>query len=278
MGQEQGEANFDALDSEIRRLWVARTFNSRHLPSVKITAFCPTLNRPELLGRMIKCFENQTYQNRELIILDDGGQFENQSGDKWSLISVPRRFRSLGEKNNAVIALASFDSEAIAKADDDDVYSPWWLESLVDALGRGELVQPRWAVDFVDGEWVQSETFNRKTNRFAYHGCWAYRRDLIEKTGGYRPEYAGDDQEFDRRLQKLGIRSVGIDEKRFKPFYWYSRHLPGRLSDRTRQTGSPKEAYKERGEEVKYVGKVPEWTGEKVWEREIPTKQIIRQW
>ncbi len=122
--------------------------------SLKITAFCPTLNRPELLGRLIKCFEHQTYDNRELIILDDGGQYESgQKGDRWELISVPRRFRTLGEKNNAAMAMASFDSKALAKADDDDIYAPWWLESLADALGRAEVVQPKLVVDFVGGEW-----------------------------------------------------------------------------------------------------------------------------
>src|SRR5580765_6828140 len=127
---------------------------------MKITAFCPTLNRPELLGRLIKCFENQTYQDRELIILDDGGQYENQKGDRWEVVSVPRRFASLGEKNNAAIALADFDTWALAKADDDDIYMPWWLESLVDALKRCEFVQPRHAIDFVEGEWVQSDRFH----------------------------------------------------------------------------------------------------------------------
>lgn len=241
---------------------------------LKITAFCPTLNRPELLGRLIACFQQQTYQNRELIILDDGGQYMNQSGDRWELISVPRRFSSLGEKNNAAIALASFDTWALAKADDDDIYMPWWLESLAEALKKGELVQPRHAIDFVNGEWVQSETYNRKTNRFAYHGCWAFRRSLIEKYGGYRPEYAGDDQEFDKRLRSLGVASVGIDVKKYKPFYWYNRPLPGRISDR----GPSKQAYMETGRKVSYVGVVPEWTGERVWEREIPTKVIERQW
>ena len=241
---------------------------------MKLTAFCPTLNRPELLGRLIACFNQQTHENRELIILDDGGQYANQKGDRWEIVSVPRRFRSLGEKNNAAIALASFDSDAVCKADDDDIYMPWWLESLADALAKAQWVQPRHAMDYVNGEWVQSETYSRKTLRFAYHGCWAYRRSLIEKTGGYRPEYAGDDQEMDRRLRAAGLTSVGIDEKKYKPFYWYNRPLPGRISTR----GGSKQAYVDTGNSVPYVGAVPEWKGERVWEREIPSKQITRPW
>ena len=48
---------------------------------------------------------------RELMILDDAGQYENQEGDGWRLISIPSRFRSLGEKRNACAALASPDVE-----------------------------------------------------------------------------------------------------------------------------------------------------------------------
>jgi len=238
---------------------------------MKITAFCPTLNRPELLGRLIKCFEHQTYENRELIILDDGGQYKNQCGDRWELVSVQRRFRSLGEKNNAAIAMASFDSEAVLKADDDDIYMPWWFESMAEAFERGAWVQPRYAIDFVEGEWVQVATHNPKNTNFCYHGCWGYLRSLIERTGGYHPEYAGDDQEYDRRLRALGMHSVGI---KGPPFYWYNRPLPGRISTR----GGSKQDYVDTGINVKYVGKVPEWKGERVWERSIPTRQIARFW
>lgn len=241
---------------------------------MKITAFCPTLNRPELLGRLIACWEHQTYANRELVILDDGGQYENQSGDRWQLISVPRRFRSLGEKNNAAMALASFDSVGIAKADDDDVYMPWWIESLAEALRRGEWVQPRLAMDFLGGEWVRSETHGRPGRSCSYHGCWAYRRSLIEKTGGYRAEYAGDDQEYDKRLRQLGYVAVGLDESKYPPFYWYNRPLPGRISER----GGSQQAYLDTGAQVPYVGKVPKWEGEAVWEWEIPKKRVARQW
>lgn len=241
---------------------------------MKITAFCPTLNRPDLLPRLIKCFEHQTYKERELIILDDGGQYENQKGDRWEIVSVPRRFRSLGEKNNAVMALASWDSEGLAKADDDDIYMPWWLESIAEALSHAPVCQPRRAIDFVDGKWTQIETFNRRDpNRFAYHGCWGYRRSLIEETGGYHPEYAGDDQEFDRRLKRAGTKSAGLASK-FPPFYWYNRPLSGRISER----GGSLQAYKDTGLEVPFVGFLPEWKGSPDWERAIPDTLIERGW
>jgi len=57
---------------------------------------------------MIHCFLEQDYPagQRELIVLDDAGQYENQSGPGWRLVSTAQRFPTLGEKRNAAAALA----------------------------------------------------------------------------------------------------------------------------------------------------------------------------
>jgi len=70
---------------------------------MKLAAVCCTFRRPHLLGELIESFLRQDYPRelRELIILDDAGDYDNQQGDGWQLISMPRRFRSLGEKRNA---------------------------------------------------------------------------------------------------------------------------------------------------------------------------------
>ncbi|MEZ6097180.1 MAG: hypothetical protein R3C03_23650 [Pirellulaceae bacterium] len=64
---------------------------------MKLAALCCTYLRPQSLGQLIECFLRQDYHRdqRELIILDDAGQYENQSGEGWRLISVPHRFNSL---------------------------------------------------------------------------------------------------------------------------------------------------------------------------------------
>lgn len=240
-----------------------------------LCGFTPTCNRPELLGRMIKCFSRQTYENRFLVILDDLGQYDNQSGDRWELVSVRRRILSLGEKNNCAVAMAPRDTFALVKMDDDDFYAPWHFEAMAEALERGDLVQPRHAIDFVDGRWVVSETYNRRfEDHFAYHGTWAFRRSLFERVGGYRPRYAGDDGELQERLLALGVRSVDVDQK-YPVSYWYNRGLPGRISER----GGSEQAYWESAPaEPKWVGKVPEWTSNEDWERPIPTERIARPW
>ena len=80
---------------------------------MKLAALCCTFHRPHLLGQLIESFLRQDYPRhlRELAILDDAGQYDNQAGEGWRLISVPARFRTLGEKRNACAALASPDAE-----------------------------------------------------------------------------------------------------------------------------------------------------------------------
>ena len=61
---------------------------------MKLAALCCTFRRPHTLGQLIESYLRQDYPRelRELIILDDAGQYENQSGVGWQLVSIPRRF------------------------------------------------------------------------------------------------------------------------------------------------------------------------------------------
>ena len=61
---------------------------------MKLAALCCTYLRPDGLGQLIECFKRQNYplDQRELVILDDAGQYENQSGEGWRLVSIPSRF------------------------------------------------------------------------------------------------------------------------------------------------------------------------------------------
>ena len=108
---------------------------------MKIAAVCCTYLRPKHLGWLIKCFLEQDYADRELVILDDADQYDNQRGDGWELVSVRRRFRSLGEKRNAAIAMTSSDADALAVWDDDDLYLPWALSASVAALEAAPVVE-----------------------------------------------------------------------------------------------------------------------------------------
>lgn len=65
------------------------------------SAVCSTYGRPTLLAEAIKCFLDQDYPNKELIIINDQGEFPIELiGDfpEIRLYNVAQRFPSLGAK------------------------------------------------------------------------------------------------------------------------------------------------------------------------------------
>ena len=129
------------------------------------------------------------------------------------MISIPRRFRSLGEKRNACAALASPDVEGFLVADDDDIYMPHWFRTQAEALTKAEWSRPGLVlVEHNDGL-REAETAG------LYHGGWAFRKSAF-KVIGYGPHNNGEDQELAGRLSEAGVTE--FDPCTFAdPFYVY---------------------------------------------------------
>jgi len=186
---------------------------------MNIAAVCCTYLRPRELGRLIQCFLEQDYPaaRRELVILDDAGQYDDQQGDRWRLVSTSRRFHSLGEKRNVAAAMVADDVEALAVWDDDDVYLPWALSASVAALETADWSRPSLVLHArADGALEQHLTGG------LFHGGWAYRREVFERVGGYPAENNGEDQSLARRLEAIGAAQSDPCRLGFLPFYVYS--------------------------------------------------------
>ena len=58
---------------------------SSELPLV--SCLCPTYRRPQLLENSIACFLDQNYpaDRRELVVLDDAGELQSQTGEGWQI-------------------------------------------------------------------------------------------------------------------------------------------------------------------------------------------------
>jgi hypothetical protein len=183
---------------------------------MKLAALCCTYLRPELLGELIESFRRQDYplRDRELIVLDDAGQYECHSGDGWKVISISTRFHTLGEKRNACAALASPDAEGFLVADDDDIYLPHWFETQAQALRQADFSRPSRVLIEEDHGLVEHDTSG------LYHGGWAIRRSAFYGVAGYRAVNNGEDQDLAARLHKSGVTE--IDPCNFaSPFYVY---------------------------------------------------------
>ena len=170
---------------------------------MKLGVACCTYLRPTTLGELICSYERQDYPlaSRSMIVLDDAGQYTEQSGPGWRLVSVAARYCSLGEKRNAAAALLPKDVDAIVIADDDDIYLPHWLSAHASALANAD-----WSVPSQVFELTGNQA-RRIRNWGTYHAAWAYRKSMFDKLGGYSFLNNGEDQEFADRARLAGFSS-----------------------------------------------------------------------
>ena len=87
-----------------------------------VSCMCLTYGRPAILEEAIHSFLRQDYPGvKELIVLNDLPEQTLVSNEpQVTVVNVPRRFRTLGEKRNACAALAAH--ELLFVWDDDDIF------------------------------------------------------------------------------------------------------------------------------------------------------------
>lgn len=126
-----------SLSAQARHLPVrstARSPESRHDPATRITCLCVTRRRVALLHKAIRCYANQTYANRELVIVYDSDDAETrrylQRLDDRSILPVTAptgRRLTLGALRN--LARRQGTGKYVAQWDDDDWSDPFRLEA-----------------------------------------------------------------------------------------------------------------------------------------------------
>ncbi len=108
----------------------------------KVSVICPTFNRPERHANLYATFAHQTYENRELLVLDDSPEpspfFTNLRDPRVKYQHLPKR-TSIGFKRNFLANIAS--GEFIAHFDDDDYYAPTYLAEMIEKLGSADLIK-----------------------------------------------------------------------------------------------------------------------------------------
>lgn len=190
---------------------------------MKLAAVCCTYKRPKELATAIECFLRQDYpaELRELIVLDDAGQYDHQSGEGWRLVSTAVRFRTLGEKRNASAALVSPDVDAYCVWDDDDVYLPWHMSAAATALADADYTIPTAIYkDLRDRLVVQA-------NQYLFHGAWSFRREAFRRVGGYPFVQSGQDQGLLKRFKGAKLRRADPTQYDHRPSYvyrWFTTH------------------------------------------------------
>ncbi len=128
----------------------------------KISVIVPTRNRASFLLQLFELYKEQTWKNKELLVLDDSAQ-ENTAFKKLSSRHSDIKYwhqaqkLSIGAKRNALISESS--GEVIAHFDDDDYYAPNYLSWM-----HGEMESNH--ADLIKlGGWF---TFHQKSNTLGF--------------------------------------------------------------------------------------------------------------
>lgn len=213
-------------------------YASEQVEQPRIGVICCTYRRPELLRRMLGCFDRQSYQNRTMIILDDSGELEETVGDKWRVISCKQRFESLGAKRHHACGLLGPGVDAIAHWDDDDLAEPHALAALAAGLRRADWVRPSQVLTRMgkyDAIALQTWADADRSDK-AYHPAWAYSRSLYDSSAGYPLDTSlGEDLKLAHRFRELMPSEADPIELGHRPYYmfapWDNEHFSFKCKD-----------------------------------------------
>lgn len=158
-----------------------------------VSAICPTADRHIYLPLALRCFQRQTYLDRELVIVDNGVEsveplLEQISVKETEGLRVvyqrldPKQYGKLthGQMMNECVAFAS--GEIILAWDDDDWSCPERMESQIDALNKtGKSLTGYSEILYYDTR--TGGTFKYKYNGIGYYACGSsqcFTRELWE--------------------------------------------------------------------------------------------------
>jgi glycosyltransferase involved in cell wall biosynthesis len=184
---------------------MTKNYEKKDGPAVSV--LIPTFNRPQYLSIALASVLQQSYRNLQVIVVNDGGEdvsnIINSFGDP-RLIFINRK-ENRGKSCSLNEALNRTDGKYVAYLDDDDLYYPNHIETLVHALEYQTDCQVAYS-DFYRTYCRISSDANRQIlskvvevsrdfDRFfmllfnhVLHVCLMHRRDLIEKTEPYNEQ------------------------------------------------------------------------------------------
>jgi glycosyltransferase involved in cell wall biosynthesis len=190
----------------------------------KVSVVIPTHNRPALIGRAIRSVLGQTYQDFEIIVVDDGVELR---AEKELLSFADERIRylqnekSLGAPVSRNIGIKEARGDYIAFLDDDDEWDKTKLEKQVRALDAEEKVDVVFNGVIIrnkNGDTIDSRMIGKE-------GVFSFMEELIHKcfiwTSAFmiRAEVAKNGFGFDPEFKKNQEWDLLIRLSAKSPFY-----------------------------------------------------------
>jgi O-antigen biosynthesis protein len=199
-------------DAELTR---QRLSVRRWIVPPRLSVITPVYNTPpELLRRMIRSIQSQSYPHWELCLVDDGSPLHWTAPYLSALAARDSRIRLHRRSRNGGIVAATNDALTLATGifivlvDDDDELDPRALYAVADQLREtpdADVIYSDFDVIGIDGvrrdpmlapAWSPELLLSIP---YIAHLA-AYRRELVQRIGGFRPEYEGS-QDYDLALR-----------------------------------------------------------------------------
>ena len=125
-----------------------------------VSVIVPTYNRAAMVQEALESIRRQTYQNVQIIVVDDGSTDET-SAQMQSLPDILYiRQENQGQAAARNAGLAHAKGEYICTLDSDDIWQPDFLKTCVAALESLD-------ADFVFANWISEDAQNNR-----YHSYW----------------------------------------------------------------------------------------------------------
>lgn len=172
-------------------------------------------NRPQFFDNILQNYNRQRYKGKELIIILNHDSmnlqlYQNRVRNyaNVSVYQVPESI-SLGQSLNAGITRARFP--LIAKFDDDDYYSPFYLKEQVNGLRRtkSDIVGKHSCLVYLGASktlLVRSPKEKNKYVEFIQGGTLLFKREVLKKVR-FTDRSIGEDVTFLRQCRNRGFKT-----------------------------------------------------------------------
>lgn len=194
-----------------------------------VSIILPTFNREKLLVRAINSVLNQTIQNWELIIVDDGST-DNTFEVVNSYLQKQENIRYIKHSNRRPplsqnVGIISSVGKYISFLGSDDEYKPTYLEERINFLQtHSDVDLIHGGVEIIGHPFVKDKNDLSKEihlSECVIGGTFFGKREVFFELDGFKNlKYSDDSDFFERALQKFKIEKVDF------PTYVYYRDTP----------------------------------------------------
>jgi glycosyltransferase involved in cell wall biosynthesis len=217
---------------------------------MRFSIIIPTFNRSDLLAYAINSALNQTYIDREILVIDDGSKDGTHSVASSFGQAIRYIKKDNGGKASALnLGIAQSKGDLLIVLDDDDLFPPWALARHAEALTRnpsadfsygrfarflGKRLPP--IDELKDKEYVPTRDPRRLAiklmeNCFLPNACWAVRRGAQSRAGRYDDKMLYS-EDYDMILRLAG-KNEGVFVDDLVLFQRKHESLRGPISERT---------------------------------------------